>query len=241
MPPVPRPGARKGPNRNLLLALGGAAVVAIVLIVASLVLRGGDSASPSTTGTSTGGGLFSGIPQDFTLVGKPNARVKLIEYGDLQCPICKSFSADTLPSLVDEYVRPGRVKMEFRGIAFIGPDSEKALRFVIAAGLQDSLWEMQEGLYANQGGENKGWVTDELVRSVASEITGLDIDQLFADVSAPEVTKELQESDAQAQAAKVPGTPWFWVQIGDSEPYEIQPTSYAPDFFRQVLDDALTG
>ena len=49
-------------------------------------------------------------------------------------------------------------------MAFIGPDSDKALRTAIAAGEHDHLWDVVHGLYASQGAENAGWVTDELVR-----------------------------------------------------------------------------
>ena len=56
-----------------------------------------------------------------------------------------------------------------------------------AAGLQDRLWHLQEALYRNQGGENSGWVTDELVRRLAGEIPGLDVERLFVDAEGPEV------------------------------------------------------
>ena len=70
---------------------------------------------------------------------------------------------------------------EFRGFPFIGDDSVKAYRFLLAAGEQDTLWNLQEALYRNQGGENAGWVTDDLLRELASEIDGLDVDRLFVD------------------------------------------------------------
>jgi len=39
----------------------------------------------------------------------------------------------------------------------------------------------------------------------------------------------------------VQGTPWFFIAIGDEEPYAIQPTTLTPDAFRPALDDALSG
>lgn len=242
MPPVPRPGTKgKAANRNrtLLIALGGAAVVAAVVIVGAVLLAGGDGDGSATTSPTTA--LLDGIPQDGVMLGDPEATVTLIEYADLQCPVCRRYSEDAFPTLVEEYVRTGKVKMEFRGLAFLGPDSVKALRHVVAAGFQDRLWQMEDTLYANQGAENSGWVTDELLREVGATIPGLDVDKMFADAPGQDVTTELDESAQQAEAANVQGTPWFFIQIGDDEPYEIQPTSLTPEAFRPALDDALSG
>lgn len=245
MPPVPRPGkkaqaAGQNRNRNLLIALGGVAVVAVVLVVGGLLLGGGDGGGDGAT-TSPTTALLDGIPQDGTVLGSPDAEVTLIEYADLQCPVCQRYSEDAFATLVEEYVATGKVKMEFRGLSFLGPDSETALRHVQAAGLQDKLWQMQDALYANQGEENKSWVTDDLLRSVGETVPGLDVDRMFDDASSQEVTDEIEESSQQAQDANVPGTPWFFIQIGEDDPYEIQPSSLTPDAFRPALDDALSG
>jgi protein-disulfide isomerase len=239
--PTPPAAGSSGPGgvsrRTLYLALGGALVVALVLIGASLVFAGGDDETTPTQTTSTPSALFAGIPQDGTILGDPAANVVLIEYADLQCPICRQFAEGIMPTLVDEYVRTDRIRMEFRGLQFLGPDSEKALRHALAAGEQNHLWEFQEGLYLRQGDENSGWVTDELLREVGDSIPGLDVDRVFADADSQAVTDEIAETQRQAEAAGVPGTPWFFVQIGDAEPYELQVSTI--DDFRAALDDAL--
>ena len=48
------------------------------------------------------------------LMGNPNAKVKLIEYGSLTCPHCKAFDDEGVPSLMDKYVKSGQVSWEFR-------------------------------------------------------------------------------------------------------------------------------
>jgi protein-disulfide isomerase len=248
MPPKPRaPKPKKaggtgeglGSRRNLAIALGGAVVIAVVLIVGSLVLTGGDDGGSDGTATVPVSDL-TGIPQEDITLGDQTANVTLIEYADPQCPICKRYSEDAFPGLVDEYVRPGDITMEFRGLAFIGPDSLKALRFIYAAGLQNKLWDFAEATYANQGGENEGWVTDDLMRDIGTSL-GLDVDKLFADADSDIVTQKIERAQQQASEAEVPGTPWFYIQIGDEEPYEIQPSSLTPEAFREALDDALEG
>jgi protein-disulfide isomerase len=248
MPPKPRPArTQPGRNRYLLLALAGAAVLAAALIGGSLLSRsGGDEATappPPVTSDAepTPVDTLAGIPQRFTILGKPAARVTLIEYADLSCPICRQYTEQILPTLVEEYVRTGKVKLEFRGLAFIQPvgNSERALRHALAAGLQNRLWQFVELTYANQGEEGTNWFTERFAREIGQQVLGLDVQQMLRETNDPRVSEEMAQSAAQAQAAQVPGTPWFWLQVGDAEPRELELPGYSVDLFRQVLDQAL--
>jgi protein-disulfide isomerase len=207
---------RRPSGLTVVLAFAVAAGAAVALVVLAVLLRTSEDDVEPTPGAVVD---FSGIPQDGAVLGTRDAAVTLIEYADLQCPACRAYTETYLPEIVDGYVRPGRVKSEFRGLSFIGPDSETALRYVIAAGLQDRLWQLQEALYRSQGGENSGWVTEELVRDVASEIPGLDVERMLADASSDEVSALIQEDAAQATAADVPGTPTLAIQVRDEAPY----------------------
>lgn len=227
-------------NRNLLLVAGGAAVVIVALVAASLLLRGGDDSEGSPTSTVSPSTLLDGIPQDGAILGSEDATVTLIQFEDMQCPICKSYQQEGFPGIVEEYVRPGNVKLRFVGLAFLGPDSEKALLHVLAAGEQGKLWQLSDALYANQGDENSGWVTDELLERLAGELD-LDWKQLQADADSAAVLQQANSMAAEAEQREVPGTPWFYVQVGDAEPYEVRPGSFAIEEFRTILDDALAG
>jgi protein-disulfide isomerase len=239
MPPQPRkpPPRTGGGNRNLLIAAGAAALVVAALVGASLFLRGGDSETTTTTEPST---LLDGIPQDRAILGSPDATVTMIQFEDLQCPVCKSYQEEGFPGIVEEYVRPGKVKLRFVGMAFIGDDSQKALEYVLAAGAQGKLWQMADALYANQGAENSGWVTDELLERLAGQL-GLDWEQLQEDAASPAVQQQAASMAAEAEQRQVAGTPWFFVQVGDGEPYHVEPSSFAIEEFRTILDDALAS
>ena len=247
MPPKPRkpPPRKQSGNRNLLIAAGAAAAVVLVLVGASLLLRGGDSNGGSgtpgqVTGITEAAALLDGIPQDRALLGSPKAKVTMIQFEDLQCPICRRYQAEGFPSVVESYVRPGKVKLRMVGMAFIGPDSEKALLYTLAAGEQGKLWQFQDVLYANQGDENSGWVTDDLLERLAGD-NDLDWNRLQTDAASAAVTQEIDATSAEAARRQVPGTPTFFVQIGDGEPYVVQPSSLSIDAFRPILDDALDG
>ena len=231
------------PNRNMVIAAGGAALVIVALVAASLLLRGGDeadSATPTTTTPTSPSTLLDGIPQERAVLGAEDATVTLIQFEDLQCPICKRYQEEGFPGIVEEYVRPGKVKIRFVGLAFIGPDSEKALLYTLAAGEQGKLWQFADGLYANQGKENSGWVTDELLQELAGEFD-LDWEKLKTDADGAVTLQQANSMATEAEQRGVPGTPWFYVQVGDGQPYEVRPGSFAIEEFRQILDDALAN
>ena len=244
MPPKPRkpPPVKKTGNRNLLIAAGAAAAVVVVLVVASLLLRGGDSSNDASSTVDTGAvsTLLDGIPQDRAVLGSPDATVTMIQFEDLQCPICRQYQQEGFPGVVEEYVKPGKVKLRFVGMDFLGPDSTKALNYTLAAGEQGKLWQFADSLYANQGDENSGWVTDELLERIAGDL-GLDYAKLESDASSPVVKQQAQSMAAEATQKQVPGTPTFYVQVGENEPYQVQPGSFAVEEFSTILDDALSN
>jgi len=241
MPPKPRKPPPRRPDtrrRNLLIAgAGAAAVVAILVVVSVVVAGGGDSGTTTTSAASSA--LFDGIPQNGTELGAKGAPVTFIQFEDLQCPICRSYQEDGFSDIVRDYVRPGKVKLRFAGIAILGQDSEKALRYALAAGNQGKLWQYVAALYANQGEENTGWVTDDVLERLAKDV-GLDWTQLQQDASSAKVTQQAQAIAAEAGRLGVPGTPTFFVKIGDGQPYAVQPTSFSIDSFRPIFADALS-
>ena len=50
----------------------------------------------------------------------------MVEFADLQCPFCAEYTKNVVPTIVNRYVRPGKLRIEFRPLTFIGPDSAKA-------------------------------------------------------------------------------------------------------------------
>jgi protein-disulfide isomerase len=241
MPPKPRkppPRRTDTRKRNLLIAGAGAALVVAILVVVSVVVAGGGDSGKATTSGAASSTLFEGIPQDGTELGAKDAPVTFIQFEDLQCPICRSYQEDGFSDIVREYVRPGKVKLRFAGIAILGQDSEKALRYALAAGKQGKLWQYVAALYANQGEENTGWVTDDVLEQLAKDV-GLDWTQLQKDAASAEVTRQAQATAAEAGQLGVPGTPTFFVKIGNGQPYAVQPTSFSIDSFRPIFADAL--
>jgi len=232
-----RPVSQKRPSGLLvILAFAGAIAVAVALVVVALLARGASDAPDAVTTPVVS---LDGVPQQGDVLGSPQAGVTLIEYADVQCPGCRFYTLEMFPAIVNEYIRPGKVKTEFRGFPFLGPDSLKGERFLLAAARQDRLWQLAEALYRYQGAENSGWLTDDLIRERAAVIPGLDVDQLFTDAARDDIAAAAEQALATGNEIGLPGTPTFLIRIGNQEPYLIQVGSLAN--LRAALDDALAG
>jgi protein-disulfide isomerase len=225
-------------KRLLLLAaaLGAAVVVAVVLIA---VGSNGDSTSAATTtAPAATASPLAGIPQRGDTLGRASAPVTLTVFEDPQCPYCRQWDVDTLPTVVDRYIRTGRVKLVYRGIEIIGPNSVVGLRAIYAAGRQNKLWTMVDELYRLQGVENSGWITGTVVRE-AARAGGADGAAVLAASSSAAVTAALKQAAKQATAYAVPGTPAFFVERPPALPHQLSVPALDPASFTAALDAAL--
>jgi protein-disulfide isomerase len=203
--------------------LGGAGLVVALLVVVSASGSGSGTKTASRTavsgpvaGARESAAMLSGVPQHGLTLGSAKAPVRVIEFADLQCPFCRDYSLSTMPRLVQDYVRPGTVRMEFRSLAFIGPDSERAARVAEAAAQQNNLWNFVDLAYFNQGKENSGWATDAVLRRLAGAVPGLDVNRAFAQRGSAAVTKQLDAANTLATSSGVTSTPTFLVGRGSS-------------------------
>jgi protein-disulfide isomerase len=134
----------------------------LLLLLTLLVL-----AAFAAGASATGGSLVDRLPQEGLTLGKKGAPVELIEFGDLQCPICKEYAEEILPRVIRKQVATGKAKLTFRNFVIIGPESFPAGAAAIAAGAQGRGWNFIETWYRNQGEENSGYVTEGFIEAVA--------------------------------------------------------------------------
>jgi protein-disulfide isomerase len=222
-------------RRQFVAVLVAAALATTALACASLVsarqhARGHHSPSP---------GLFTGVPQHGPALGDPYAPVTLVEYADLQCPYCSAWARETLPVLIADYVRTGRLRIVFDGLAFLGPDSVSALTSAVAAGRQNHLWDVVEGLYVRQGGENTGWLTPGLLDDVVRAVPGLDSGRLSRDRTDAWTGAQIHRAAAAAAAAGVQGTPSFQIGRTGGKLRLVSLSSLAPGGLRPSIDALL--
>ena len=222
---------------RLAAVLGVAVLVTAILVAAGRL--GADDAEITAATSPAVPSLFAGIQQAGAVLGSPDAPVTLVEYADLQCPFCAQWSRDALPTLVEDHVRTGDLRIVFNGMAFLGPDSDKALRTALAAGRQNHLWDVVHGLYANQGVENAGWVTDELVSGIAGDVPSLDGQKVFALRFGSSIGTELAAAAETATAAGIHSTPSFQLGPTGGALELVQVSSLGPEGIVPAVEEAL--
>jgi len=175
--------------------------------------------------------VVNATPAGGFMMGNPNAKVKLVEYGSLTCPHCKAFDDEGVPTLIGKYVKSGQVSWEFRN--YVRDPFDLTASLIARCNGAKSFFPLMRALYDNQ----MGWVgkiqatpqaqleslqnlppTKEFVQ--AAKFAGL---QDFAAARGVPVAKSNQclgnessinqlvqmTSDATNQFPNFPGTPTF--------------------------------
>jgi protein-disulfide isomerase len=241
-------GARRASTRTLAIA-GGVIVLVVVAVVLVLVLTQKNSSGSSPTydgptigivagtpavGSSTNPNaalnasdvesLLSGIPQKSFVLGNPSAPVTLVEWVDVQCPYCRDFDTITLPSIIEKYVRQGKVKVELHVWNIIdandgGDDSLRGQKAVNGAARQDKAFNYISVLYWNQGEEGTGWLDNAMVSTLAGSVDGLNTSAFETDANSSTTAGVIQATDSYAASQPdFTGTPVILLAKGTEKP-----------------------
>lgn len=231
----------------VLAVVGGAIVLVVALVVANQL--GGHSSKPSASNISVDSidEMLRGIPQQGIELGDSKAKLTLVEFSDPQCPFCGEWARGTLPSLVQKYVRTGKLRIEYRGLDFLDQnfgttDSERLLRLALAAGFQNKLWNVVELEFENQGAEGSGWATDAFVRGIAQAAEGLNVNKVLAAADTNAVVPMINAAQklADAKVGKRISTPTFLIRRTDSTQTEKTIVGAQPlSAFTEAIDALL--
>lgn len=142
------------------------------------------------------------------IIGDKNAKVKIIEYGDFQCPGCSTV-APKLKSIADKY-KDNDVAFIFRNFPLtqIHPNARAAAAAAEAAGLQDKYWQMHDLIYEKQTEWQSADASTrtDVFKNYAIGL-GLDGDKFLSDVSSDAVKAKISYDVALGEKAKIKGTP----------------------------------
>ncbi len=229
-------------RRKKLLQIGAGAaflavvIVAVLIVVASSGDDGGDASNIKDA--SLVNQELSGLEQNGLVVGDPQAPVELVEFGDLQCPVCKAASEEALPALFEGAVAEGKAKISFRNFVIISEESEPAGAAAIAAGNQGRGWNFIEIFYRNQGAERSGYITDDFLTAVAEAAGVKDIAKWDEDRNSAKVKNEVKESHEEALSIGIEGTPTFMVKGPNTNGLELVGTATTPDPLEEAIEAA---
>ena len=144
------------------------------------------------------------MPDRDHIQGPIDAPIKLVEYGDYECPYC----GEAYPVVKAIQERLGeRLCFAFRNfpLATAHLHAEHAAEAAEAGGAQGRFWEMHDLLYENQNA-----LEDEDLAGYASAL-GLDAEPLMREVEAGAHAARIQEDFRSGARQGVNGTPSFFI------------------------------
>lgn len=167
-----------------------------------------------TEGQEETGALLADIPQSANALGSATAPVMLLYFGDLQCPFCRDFTLELLPSIIERWVRAGDLRIEYHALETATREPEVFVAqqvAALAAGKQDRAWHFIETFYREQGEEGSDYVTDRFLEGIASEVAGLSLSQWNRERTDPQLAGEIAADARAAESAGLNGTPSFLI------------------------------
>lgn len=208
------------------------AAVVVLAVVAPRFLPGQAHVAPAAPGTRTSAGILVpavGTPTNVAFqrtLGRPDAPVRLIVWSDFQCPACRDFAENSLPRLIREFVVPGQLRIEFRDLAVVGPESAAAAVAARCADQQDRFWPYHDVLFANQATPETGQLAPPRLKAMADAI-GLDRTQFDACLPSGDVFNSVEAETAQGKTRgnSAPILDFTSVVIEGSPPYDSLETT----------------
>lgn len=171
---------------------------------------------------------------DPTAVGDINAPITMVSYSDFQCGYCAKWANDSLPTLIEQYVDAGKMRIEYRDIMFFGENSRQSAELAIAAGKQGKYQEFHDTLFANGSTAKNADFSADGIKTIAKTI-GVDHGQFVTDAASAETKALVQKNHDEATNLGVTGTPTFL--INGSPLVGAQPL----EAFIQVIDSELAN
>lgn len=218
-------------RKTLQLVLGAIALIAVAGAAWWALKPSGDT---STVIQSADG--YELKAEDRTM-GDPKAKVVLIEYAAVTCPVCAMFNAQVFPKIKSNYIDTGKVLYVFRMYPRMAEDGagEKMARcvpkgkyFAVIDALfnNQSKWDPEFGVQDSHGG---------LLQ--VGRIVGMSAEQVDQCIAAKEDDDRINAVATEGQSRyNVTGTPTFVIN-GQAQPSG----GMAYETMAGLLDQALAG
>ena len=158
--------------------------------------------------------------------GPFDAKLKLIEYGDFECPSCGQ--AHAAVKILREHFHT-RVQFVFRHFPLreVHPQAELAAEAAEAAGAQGQFWAMHDKLF-----EHQRHLDESHLVGYAREL-GLDLLRFENELRDHVYLQRVQEQIAVAEQLRVRSTPTFYVND------QLVDVSMGLDRLRKAVEDGL--
>jgi protein-disulfide isomerase len=144
-------------------------------------------------------------------IGSPDAPVTMAYWFDYQCPFCQRLEQLVMPSLINDYVTPGKLRIVFKDYAFLGPDSQTAVLAARAVWetAPDKFYAWHKAMFEHQDQENGGWGGQADIMALTKTIEGIDADKIAELMvsKAADYNQGIQNDGYEGSSMGVSGTP----------------------------------
>ena len=151
---------------------------------------------------------------DYARMGSDDAATTATLYGNWKCPYTREFVVQQLGKVVEKFVKPGDVALEFRALSyldgepFLGDDAPRAAR----AGLEiwesdpERYWSYFASVFTNQPPERYAWATtDRLGRFAdAADVDGVDLEKAMLNGAHRKTVRRTTDAAGERDVATVP-------------------------------------
>ena len=159
------------------------------------------------------------------VMGNRTGDVTIVEFYDLDCPFCRAL-APTLAQLIEE---DHGVRLVLKDYPILGPGSEIAARYALAAIKQGKYADFHKAVLASKLPEHQ---LDEAKIEDFAAAAGLDVARLKLDIADPAIIKRIADNRALAAKLGISGTPGLIV--GD----QMQGGALPLDALKRLVADA---
>lgn len=169
--------------------------------------------------------------------GARTAPVTVYEMGDFQCPACRSFTVNIMPTIEKQFIASGKVRWVFINLPLVSihPNAVAAAEVAMCAARQGRFWETHDALYLRQD----DWARLPEPRSTLitlAQRAGANRGKLVACLDSGTVSAEVQQDAERAFRSGANSTPSFYIEGGllRGSPATAEPMT-------QILDSIYTA
>jgi len=169
------------------------------------------------------------------VLGRDSASVWLIIVSDFQCPLCKVWNEETLPTLITEYVTTGKVRFAYLNYPLRDhKNAVAAASAALCASAQGKFWEASDRIFRDQNrwaaAENASAMLDTLAAA-----PGVDAPKLHDCTQTGRLLRLIRADIERIEKSAATSAPTFI--IGNHRIVGVAPIAK----FRAVIDSALAG
>ena len=167
-----------------------------------------------------------------------------MEYSDYLCPFCERYFSQTLPALLDKYVRPGRVKFALHDFPLASlhptaPRGHAAARCVAEQGAAQ-FWQMHDALFQAQPEWSRLPDPTAFLAGVARKV-GADMTAYEQCMASGRPEARVQQGVAAGQALGFTGTPTFQFVYGTGRKTYTLVGAQPVEVFTRWIEALLAG